>query len=108
MVGSQFIGMAKKLIGIPIVNKMFELANSVFKKDLLGLCLTGPKNELDKTVNCQAVIYVTSLAAIEKLKLENIKALENCKTTAGFSVGEYASLVLSGVITFEDGMLTAI
>ena len=92
-------------MGIPIVSRMFELANSVFKRDLLSLCLAGPQNELDKTINCQAAIYVTSLAAVEKLKLENIKVLEKCKSTAGFSVGEYASLVLSGVITYEDGML---
>lgn len=103
-IGSQFIGMGRKVIEIPIVKRMFELANNVFKRDLLSLCIDGPKTELDKTINCQAAVYVTSLAAIEKLKLENIKIVENCKITAGFSVGEYASLVLSGVMTYEDGM----
>ena len=83
---------------------MFEIANDIYKKDLLNLCLNGPENELNRTINCQAAIYLTSLAAVESLKLENPTALENCRETAGFSVGEYAALVFSGAITFEDGM----
>ena len=33
------------------------------------------------------------------------QAIENCVATAGFSVGEFAALVFSGVLSFPDGML---
>ena len=31
------------------------------------------------------------------------QAIENCSATAGFSSGEFASLVFSGALSFEDG-----
>lgn len=101
--GSQFVGMGQKLLNIPKVSRMFELANHVFKTDLLSLCLNGPKSELDKTINCQPAVLVTSLAAVEYLKESNPLAVADCYATAGFSIGEYASLVLAGSITYEDG-----
>ena len=90
--GSQFVGMGKKLLHI-------------FKYDLLSLCLNGPKEELNKTDKTQAAVFVTSMAAVEYLKETNPKAIKECYATAGFSIGEYSSLVLSGVISYEDGML---
>lgn len=101
--GSQFVGMGKKLLEVPKVTKMFEIASNVFKFDVLSLCLNGPKPELDKTENCQAAVFVTSMAAVEHLKHTNPNAIKECYATAGFSIGEYASLVLSGAITYEDG-----
>lgn len=102
--GSQFVGMGKKLLDVPKVSRMFEIASNVFKFDLLSLCLNGPKNELDKTRNCQPAIFVTSMAAIEYLKHKEPNIVKECYATAGFSIGEYASLVLSGSISFEDGI----
>ncbi len=40
---------------------------------------------------------------MEYLKETNPSAIKDCYATAGFSVGEYASLVLAGSLTFEDG-----
>lgn len=102
--GSQFVGMGKKLLDVPKVSRMFEIASNVLKFDLLSLCLNGPKNELDKTKNCQSAIFVTSLAAVEYLKNTQPDVIKECYATAGFSIGEYASLVLSGAITYEDGI----
>jgi [acyl-carrier-protein] S-malonyltransferase len=101
--GSQFIGMGKKLIGITQVKRMFEMASDTFKVNLEKLCFEGPKSELDMTCHQQAAVFVTSLAAVEHLKVLNPKAIEECYATAGFSVGEYSSLVLSGAMSFEDG-----
>ena len=101
--GSQFVGMGKKLLNVPKVDRMFELANHVFKTDILSLCLNGPKSELDKTGNCQPAVFVTSLAAVEYLKESNPHVVADCYATAGFSIGEYCSLVLAGSISFEDG-----
>ena len=32
------------------------------------------------------------------------QAIDNCISTSGFSVGEYAALVFAGVLTFEEGI----
>jgi [acyl-carrier-protein] S-malonyltransferase len=97
--------MGKKLLHLPKVNRMFEIANDVFKFDLLSLCLNGPKTELDKTDKTQAAVFVTSMAAVEYLKETRGDLMQDCYATAGFSIGEYASLVLAGSLTYEDGMI---
>ena len=68
--GSQFVGMAKELVDYPNVLDMFSVANKILGYDLLDLCVNGPKSKLDKTVYCQPAVFVTSLAAVEKLKHE--------------------------------------
>lgn len=102
--GSQFVGMGKKLLDVPKVSRMFEIASNILKFDLLSLCLNGPKNELDKTKHCQPAIFVTSMAAVEYLKKTQPDVIKDCYATAGFSIGEYASLVLCGAVTYEDGI----
>ncbi|XP_005090549.3 malonyl-CoA-acyl carrier protein transacylase, mitochondrial [Aplysia californica] len=102
--GSQFIGMSKQLLHFPGVHDLFEEASSLLGYDLLEICLAGPKSELDKTIYCQPAVMITSLAAIEKLREEHPKAVENCVATAGFSVGEFSALVFSGVISFPDAV----
>lgn len=101
--GSQFVGMGKKLLHLPKVERMFEIASGIFKFDLMSLCLNGPKSELDKTNVSQVAVFVTSMGAVEHLKETNPKAIEECYATAGFSIGEYAALVLSNALKFEDG-----
>ncbi len=103
--GSQYVGMAKKVMAVPKVQQMFELASEVWRTNLLKLCVEGPKTELDRTVHCQPAVFVASMAAVEMLKASNPQALQDCYATAGFSVGEYSSLVLAGALTFEDGTL---
>lgn len=103
--GSQFVGMGRRLLGVPKVERMFELASKVFQFDVLDLCLNGPKSELDKTSKCQVAVFVTSMGAVELLKQTNPDAVKQCYATAGFSIGEYASLVLADAIKFEDGMI---
>ncbi|XP_003748007.2 malonyl-CoA-acyl carrier protein transacylase, mitochondrial [Galendromus occidentalis] len=96
--------MAKNLGGVPNVKEMFEYASSVMNYDLLKLCNEGPGDELNMTINCQAAVLVTSLAALEKLKYDNPYAVDRCVVTAGFSVGEYSALVFSGALSFEEAV----
>jgi [acyl-carrier-protein] S-malonyltransferase len=102
--GSQFVGMGQKLLHLPKVARMFEIASDILKYDLLSVCLSGPKLDLDKTDRCQAAVFVTSMGAVEYLKETDPKAISDCYATAGFSIGEYAALVLSGALAYEDGM----
>ncbi|GAU98358.1 hypothetical protein RvY_09515 [Ramazzottius varieornatus] len=100
--GSQFVGMGEKLLKYPNVREIYGVASEILGYDLLKLCLEGPKEDLDRTVYCQTAVFVTSIAALEKLKVENFQAIQYCAATAGFSVGEYASLVFAGCLSFEE------
>lgn len=71
--GSQFVGMGKELLQFPGVQSIYDQASEILRYDLLKLCLHGPKSELDKTIYCQPAVFVTSVAAIERLKEENIQ-----------------------------------
>ncbi|XP_047431555.1 malonyl-CoA-acyl carrier protein transacylase, mitochondrial [Mugil cephalus] len=102
--GSQFVGMGKALLRYPNVKEMFSVAQKVLGYDLLSLCLEGPEAELQKTVHCQPAVFVTSLAAVERLHSENPAATESCVAAAGFSVGEFAALVFSGAMDFAEAL----
>ncbi|CAK6950083.1 malonyl-CoA-acyl carrier protein transacylase%2C mitochondrial [Scomber scombrus] len=102
--GSQFVGMGRGLLKYPNVKEMFTVAQRVLGYDLLSLCLQGPEEELQKTVHCQPAVFVTSLAAVERLNQENPKAIETCVAAAGFSVGEFAALVFSGAMNFAEAL----
>ena len=71
--GAQFVGMGKQLLDYPMVKDMYDVASEILGYDLLALCIEGPREALDRTVHCQPAVLVTSLAAVEKLKNENIK-----------------------------------
>lgn len=71
--GSQFVGMGRGLLKYPNVKEMFRAARKILGYDLLSLCLEGPEEELMKTVHCQPAVFVTSLAAVERLNHENPK-----------------------------------
>lgn len=69
--GSQFVGMGRGLLKYGNVKDMFTVAEKVLGYDLLSLCLNGPAEDLMKTVHCQPAVFVTSLAAVERLNHEN-------------------------------------
>nr|XP_019947781.1 PREDICTED: malonyl-CoA-acyl carrier protein transacylase, mitochondrial [Paralichthys olivaceus] len=102
--GSQFVGMARGLLKYPNVKEMFDVAQKILGYDLLSLCLQGPEEDLMKTVHCQPAVFVTSLAAVERLNRENPQAVETCVAAAGFSVGEFAALVFSGAMDFAEAL----
>lgn len=76
--GSQFVGMGRGLLKYPNVKEMFTVAEKILGYDLLSLCLVGPEEELMKTVHCQPAVFVTSLAAVERLNQENPKVAVSC------------------------------
>ncbi|KAM9311484.1 malonyl-CoA-acyl carrier protein transacylase, mitochondrial [Gastrophryne carolinensis] len=102
--GSQAVGMAGGLLKYPNVREMFLVARKVLGYDLLELCLRGPATMLEQTVHCQPAMFVTSVAATEKLSQESPAALEQCVAVAGFSVGEFAALVFSGALDFTEAL----
>ncbi|KAK1117632.1 hypothetical protein K0M31_015805 [Melipona bicolor] len=105
--GTIKVGMVKKYMNYPGAKKLFEITNEITNYDLLKLCLNGPQKELNRTEFNQAATVVSSLVALEKIRAEDPKVFETCVATAGYSVGEITALILSGIITFEDGIRLA-
>lgn len=103
--GAQTVGMAGELCERSIVaRELFQAAQVVLEYDLLKVCVEGPAEELDSTVYSQPALYVSSLAALEQLKLDKPDVVDDCVVTAGLSLGEYTALCFAGVLSFEDGL----
>lgn len=109
--GSQQVGMgASFLAGWPQAAGMFEEAGDALGFDLKALCLEGPEEELTLTYNAQAAILTVSAIA-HRLLGEEVGFLPGREPLqplclAGHSVGEYAALVASGVLSLTDAVRT--
>lgn len=98
--GSQYVGMAKELYDISEgAKKVFETANDVLGYDLKTIVFEGPAEELNKTVYSQPAIMATSLCALEVMKENGVEF----SAVAGHSLGEYAAMVASGMVSISDG-----
>lgn len=103
--GAQSVGMGRALVEeLPAAQALFERANGILGYDLAKLCFEGPQDRLDSTVHSQPALFVSSLAALEKLRKDAPDVVEQCQGAAGLSLGEYTALVFAGVMTFDDGL----
>ena len=99
--GSQFVGMGKDLYEeYDEVKHVYDLAQKLSESKIKELSFEGPDEILNETKNTQMAILTLSMAIVEILKKENIKA----DAFAGLSLGEYSALISSGVISLEDGI----
>jgi len=97
--GSQYVGMGKNLD-----QSYFDQANTVLDFDLKNLCFEGPLEALSQTTNTQPAILTHSYTLWKKLEaLLNEKSI-TVDFVLGHSVGEYAALVIAGVLNFEDAL----
>ena len=83
---------------------LYREAGEILGYDLLKVCLEGPQDLLDSTVISQPALFVTSLAALEKLRQESPDIVDRCAATAGLSLGEYTAMAFAGVIDFGTGL----
>ena len=99
--GSQYVGMGKDFYQENSqARKVFDEANTVLNMDLKEICFNGTSEELGKTENTQPAILATSIAILRAIQSEGI----DCEYTAGLSLGEYSSLVMSGSLEFKDAL----
>jgi [acyl-carrier-protein] S-malonyltransferase len=104
--GAQTVGMCKDLAAeVPQAKEMFSQASDILGYDLLDRCVNGPKESLDSTAISQPAIFVASMAAVEKLRLDGgAEAIDAATVAMGLSLGEYSALCFAGAMSFEDGV----
>ncbi len=103
--GSQTVGMGQELY------ETSRAAREVFQEtdDALGVKLTklmfeGPPKELQNTINSQPAIMTVSIAAWKAWQEFLGSDPEPPSVLAGHSLGEYTSMVVSGILTFSDAV----
>jgi len=106
--GAQFSGMGMDLYNADAngslgIRALFDTASSVLSRDIKEI-LNSDDEILKRTDISQPAITVVSLAAALYLQNRQVVPL----ACAGFSLGEFPALAISGVITLEDAIrLTA-
>ncbi|MCK9443299.1 MAG: ACP S-malonyltransferase [Tissierellaceae bacterium] len=99
--GSQYVGMGSDFYqSFQSSKDVFDEANEILDYDLKSICFGGTEEELTKTENTQPAILATSIAMLKALESEGI----DCDYTAGLSLGEYSSLVMSKSMEFKDAL----
>ena len=97
--GSQYVGMGKELCEAYPNIDVYARASEILGFDLAEKINNSTEEELAKTVVSQPAIMATSLVALEIMKQNGVAF----SAVAGHSLGEYAAMVASGVLSFEDG-----
>lgn len=100
--GSQYVGMGKDIAEkYPQLLPLYDNASEIIGKDLKKLCFEADEAELGRTINSQPAIMITSLVCLEAAKELGFKF----SGVAGHSLGEYAAMAASGVVSFDDAFL---
>ena len=99
--GAQYVGMAKEICSqYPESMAIFREASEALGIDVENMVFNGDEDTLKITENTQPAIVTASIACLQPLLKEGIKA----SFTAGLSLGEYAAHVYSGTFTFQDAV----
>jgi [acyl-carrier-protein] S-malonyltransferase len=95
--GAQYSGMAHDFLSYDAVKNLFDTASEINGKDMKAL-LQSDADTLKRTDVSQPAITLANLAAATYLGEQGYSPV----ACAGFSLGEYAALVFSGVLTAAD------
>lgn len=98
--GSQYEKMGEALLAVcPELDYIFKTGSDILGFDLKDLCFNSDSETLAKTENSQPAIFAVSVLAYEAAKLKGASA----DMVGGHSLGEYAAMVASGMLSLEDG-----
>ena len=100
--GTQYVGMLN--IAGPQQSQLVAIAQKVLGYDLAGLIQRGPTSVLNHTAVTQPAILLTSLCHFSDFSSRHPQIIngEWDVVMAGHSVGEYAALTASGIMTPEQ------
>lgn len=96
--GAQYTGMGKDLYDNNAeVRAMMERANEILGFRLTDIMFEGTAEELKQTKVTQPAVFLHSVAMAKALDAKP-------DAVAGHSLGEFSALVVSGALSFEDGL----
>ena len=102
--GSQYKGMGKDLVEKSrSAQDVYDKASSVLGYDISELSFTDKRNEINLTKFTQPVLMTHQIACYEYFS-ELCDNDPNPMLLAGHSLGEYTALVISGSVSFEEGL----
>lgn len=97
--GSQYSGMGKELLeSNPEFSYIYEKGSEILGYDLAKLSFEGTEEELAQTCNSQPAIMAMSILCFEVAKKNGI----TFDAVAGHSLGEYAAMAATGMLSLED------
>lgn len=96
--GSQTVGMGKDFAEVPECRKIIETGSEILGRDLMEVLTEIPQEELNLTINAQPAIMTVSIMALIAAQQKGF----TFDGVAGHSLGEYAAMYASGMITLED------
>lgn len=97
--GSQYPGMGKDIIEtIPELLSVYETGSEILGTDLKKICFDSEAAELSRTINAQPAIMTTSIVCLKAAQSKGFVF----DGVAGHSLGEYAAMYASGMISLED------
>ncbi|MDO5560418.1 MAG: ACP S-malonyltransferase [Oscillospiraceae bacterium] len=99
--GSQYSGMGKDICEkYPDLYDLYDKASEILGYDLKKVCFDESFTELSRSLYSQPAIMVTSLVCFEAAKKNGL----TFSAAAGHSLGEYAAMTATGMLSFEDGI----
>ena len=97
--GSQYEGMGKDIAeAMPELMDVYETGSEILGYDLKNICFSAPLEELSRTINSQPAIMATSVVCLKAAQSKGF-AFDG---VAGHSLGEYAAMYASEMISLED------
>lgn len=98
--GAQFSGMGKDFYESSAEFKaLFEQANEILGYRITDIMFSGTDEELKQTKVTQPAVFLHSVIAAKSI-LDKVQP----EMVAGHSLGEFSALVVSGALSFEDGL----
>lgn len=99
--GSQFPGMGKELYqSNPKAKELMDKANEVLGFEITKVMFEGTADDLKRTEITQPAIFIHSVVNALCSNIDyTVKS-----AVAGHSLGEFSALVVSGAMSFEDGL----
>jgi [acyl-carrier-protein] S-malonyltransferase len=103
--GAQYVGMGREIYRTSrAARDIFDEVDEVLGVHLTRMVFEGPEEDLNETINSQPAIMATSLACYGALGELKNSDLPKPTAVAGHSLGEYTSMVVSGVVNLADGI----